>query len=155
MNIPTESKKTRSKLLGIIVVCSVGLLSSCASTSAETDKKSDRDVTRAQYEAGFREYRACMEGIGYPVQDVREENGVLQFLIPIESQDAGGEECYETKFQDVDIAWQLQDSVVEQSTEAKMLRACLEELGLPAANTQADRIASLKRGGYELSDCMG
>ncbi|MBC9953585.1 hypothetical protein ICM05_02825 [Leucobacter sp. cx-42] len=154
MNHKTASKRSGGAKLCIGACVSVGLFVGCASSNSNAEAKSETTVTRGQYEASFREYRVCMDGIGFPIQDVHEENGVFRFLIPIASQDSGGEECYEENFQDVDIAWQLQDNIVEQSKEAKLLRACLDEKGLPAAATQDERIATLKRGGYEISDCL-
>jgi hypothetical protein len=95
-----------------------------------------------------------MEEIGYPIQEVEEVNSVYKFLIPLEAATAGGDQCYNQEFQDLDIAWQTQDVLVEQSEEARLLRTCLESLGLPPADTQEERLSTLRTNGYTPMTCL-
>ncbi|MCW2286950.1 hypothetical protein EDF60_1596 [Leucobacter luti] len=115
---------------------------------------SDLIVTREEYEDGFYRYKACMEKLGYPLAEISENDSVFKFLIPIDAASKGGDTCYVREFQSVDSTWQTQDEFVERSEEAKLLRECLEELGIPGGQTQDGRLALLQENGYSPMDCL-
>lgn len=113
----------------------------------------DDEVTREEYDAGFRRYQACMEGLGYSLGSVKEVDGVLQYSVPVVSEDEGGSACYEREFSLIDQAWQTRPEILEQSESSRIIKACLVDNGVDPAGSHAERLEQISANGINPMTC--
>lgn len=113
----------------------------------------DNEVTREEYEAGFRRFQGCMDSKGYPLEEPTEVNEVYTFNFPAEAQDTAYLDCYPLEFQYVDAGWQTRPDVLEKSETSRMVKACLEHLGIEPADTHMERVDQFMTLDISLEEC--
>ncbi|MFT4233173.1 MAG: hypothetical protein QM606_10420 [Leucobacter sp.] len=113
----------------------------------------DNEVTREEYEAGFRRFQGCMEEAGYPVSDPALVNDVYSYSFPDDARETAYSKCYPFEFQYVDAGWQLRPEVLENSEESKLIKACLESLGMDPAETHMERVDQFMALDISLEEC--
>lgn len=132
---------------------SVLLLTGCSAGPAGQSGTEEQvsDVTYDQYQAAFSAYRSCLEDAGYSLRIDGEENQTVQFSVPSGAVESGADQkCYE-KFASIDSAWQLLR--IDTSDSARILRACLEGLGIVPAETYEEMNQQLFDAGEDPSVC--
>ncbi|MGV8881560.1 MAG: hypothetical protein ACOH19_05355 [Rhodoglobus sp.] len=113
----------------------------------------DGEVTRDEYLAAFNRFAGCMGGAGFSVPVADPDSVVLNYSIPSEAVSSGADElCYETQFQGVDAAWQIQNEDTSETTQ--MLRDCLTRHGIDPADRRIDIDAQLLDAGIDVMTCL-
>jgi uncharacterized protein YceK len=159
----------------IILVCAtlgfsaVGL-SGCASVSAvaaqgneapatfeqsasQVDALADGVVNRAEYQAGFAHYRACMAKSGYPVTVLDGDSTIIDMRIPAEAVDNGiDNRCYQTEFMSVNEAWQIANQ--DQLADNVLLDDCLTDRRMAVPETRQEKVDALLNAKVDLGSCL-
>lgn len=165
------SMKTLGKLL--ITCAALGVaaagLSGCASAAADAaaegnpvtfeqsvaqvDALADGVVSRAEYQAGFADYRACMAERGHTVIVLDDMSTIIDMRIPAEAVESGVDhECYQTQFRGVDEAWQIANQ--DQRADNALLDACLRDRDLQVPQTRQEKVDALVAAGVDLGTCL-
>lgn len=113
----------------------------------------DGEVTQEEYEQSFQRFQACMEGIGFPIGGGETVDGVIQYSVPVVSDDAGGTECYVHEFEFVDRAWQTKPEILEQSESSRMVKACLIRYEIEPAETHLERWEQILENNIDPASC--
>lgn len=112
----------------------------------------DGEVTYDEYQEAFRSFSSCMSRAGYELVIHGEENQTIDFSVPSGAVESGvDQQCYDDEFAAVDAAWQL--SRIDTSESARILRSCLEGLGIVPAETFAEMNEQLFDSGNDPSVC--
>lgn len=123
-------------------------------SDAQRSALSDNEVTRDEYDAGFRRYQSCMTAAGYALVNVTEEYEVITFGVPAPAVESGDDDqCYTQEFSQVDTMWQL--SVEDRGKVARLLAACLSDRGLDSSGTKLEKEERLQAAGVSLEECIG
>lgn len=161
---------TQADTLGAGLLAVSLLLAGCASDKMESSTLStpeevviseaqrlalsDNEVTRDEYDAGFRRYQACMTSAGHALVNVAEEYEVITFGVPAVAVESGDDDqCYTLEFSQVDTMWQL--SVEDRGKIAGLLAACLSDRGLDSSGTKLEKEERLQAEGISLEECIG
>ncbi|CAH0198801.1 hypothetical protein SRABI76_01962 [Microbacterium oxydans] len=111
-----------------------------------------KEVTYDEYQAAFTAYSSCLEDAGYSLRIDGEDNQTVQFSVPSGAVASGADQkCYDEHFASIDSAWQL--ARIDTSNSARILRACLEGLGLVPADTYEEMNKQLFDAGEDPSVC--
>lgn len=113
----------------------------------------DGKVTFDEYQAGFARYTACMEGAGYSLDNVHEQNMVMVYAVPAAAVTSGVDErCYRAEFGPLDSNWQVQRQ--DSSGSADIMRQCLRKRGITPADTVAGMTTQMTDAGISPQDCL-
>ena len=145
----------RGATKALAACAAVLLLAGCTSGTPEVPDDAGQpveDVTYDEYQAAFSAYSSCLEDAGYSLRIDGEDNQTVQFSVPSGAVDSGVDKtCYEEHFASIDSAWQL--ARIDTSNSARILRACLEGLGLVPADTYEEMNKQLFDAGEDPSVC--
>jgi len=144
----------RGQFNALGAVVSVVLLTGCSAGAPGVSATAEhvRDVTYDEYQAAFSAYSSCLEDAGYSLRVDGEENQTVQFSVPSGAVDSGADQkCYEEHFASIDAAWQLER--IDTSDSARILRTCLEGLGIVPAETYEEMNQQLFDAGKDPSAC--
>lgn len=134
---------------GEVVARPTDAVMSAEQAAALTDGAIDYD----EYHEGFRRFVACLSARGYEVLIEEESFDLVNFGVPEAAVDAGDDlECYHAEFQAIDIQWQ--GDHIETSETAWIMTRCLEDHGLDAPATIAEKDALLRANDIPLEDCL-
>jgi hypothetical protein len=121
---------------------------------AQQDALADGVVDRAEYEAGFAGYQACMSDAGYTVEVLNATSTIIDYRQLAQSSDDGtANRCYQIEFAGVDESWQLAHQ--DERADAELLDACLRDNGLAIPKARQDKIDALVQAGVDLGSCLG
>lgn len=111
----------------------------------------DVTVTEAQYRQAFENFAECMSAGGFELVAVDDSDVVIDYSFPTEAIAAGVEpECY-GKFEQIDAAWQVQNSYDDASSQ--QVRECLIDAGITPEGTVEGEYAQLVDGGLD-EECL-
>ena len=89
----------------------------------------DDRVTREEYETAFRNFSACMDGLGTPLLDVDTSRELIHF-VQSNSWDPGGV-CYRTLFDTIDSQWQMVETAKDDiSADVEQFLVCFNAAGI-------------------------
>ena len=113
---------------------------------------SDGEVSYDEYQAEFRAYSSCLEDAGYKFIVHDEENQTIQFSVPGGAVESGVDaNCYDEEFAEVDATWQI--AHIDTSESARILRTCLEGLGITPGESYDEMTKQLSDSGNDPSAC--
>lgn len=115
----------------------------------------DGVVTREEYLAAFNRFAGCLGAAGYDMSGFPQDDPILRYSIPGAAvSDGSDERCYIQQFEQVDLAWQIANQDLSETTE--MMRKCLIENGITPAEHRVDVDAQFEEAGIDfVKDCMG
>ncbi|MFB2597087.1 hypothetical protein ACEXQE_04765 [Herbiconiux sp. P17] len=121
---------------------------------AQQEALADGVVDRAEYEAGFAGYQACMSDGGYTVEVLDASGTIIHYRQLAQSSDDGtAYRCYQIEFAGVDESWQIAHQ--DEQADAALLDACLRDNGLAVPETRQEKIDALVSAGVDLGSCLG
>ncbi|MCS5714575.1 hypothetical protein NVV95_08415 [Herbiconiux sp. CPCC 205716] len=120
---------------------------------AQEEALADGAVDRAEYEAAFAAFQACMAEGGYPVEVLDANSTLIDYRYLAEADDVGiADPCYRSEFVLVDDSWQLAHQ--DERADGALLDACLEENGLTVPKTRQAKVDELIEAGVDLGSCL-
>lgn len=113
--------------------------SSYKPSEAQQKAIADNEITREEYDAGFRKFEACMEKGGNALAGVEFINSVYEYSYGADKDPKIEAKCYGTNFAKIDMLWQTRPEVEEQSETSRADKWCLRKHGIEPAKTMAER----------------
>jgi hypothetical protein len=128
-------------------------------SAEQTAALADGVVEFAEYEEGFRRYRACLEAAGYELGSGPdgEEIGTmvdthLEFSVPDAAVQSGEDErCYQSEYFQLDMNWQIAHA--DESLQTEHWRSCLTENGIAPAETSEEIWDQIVKAGLD-AECL-
>jgi hypothetical protein len=97
----------------------------------------DDVLTREEYVSAFSRFVGCMGAKGFDVLGDVTDDTLFDYAITDAAHRAGADElCYVSQFEDVDVAWQMQNAATSENTE--IMRQCLVANGITPSESYID-----------------
>lgn len=123
-------------------------LSACAPPAEPIESLT---VTESEYRAAFDAFAACMDREGFELVRIDDSDPVIDYSFPADAVESGSEALCYADFETTEIAWQLQNSYDDLSSQ--QVRDCLAEAGITPSGTVEGEFAQLVEAGLQ-EDCL-